>query len=354
MRKMFLLTVLNVLNQVSWAQLPVSGNARPSVLKTSVFDSKSGKLMPAWLSIKITDEAKSQPFELKNGTLDKIFTKPVEVELTAFAQGYKSETRTMKIDILPGGKTYEFVAVLPRVSHSLIVKVVDYETGNEVPQAKIELKDISNDSTQTFTAKAGENKEIAVSHIGNFEIICSAPGYLLYLTMVEINKEKTEAVLKIRKAPKPVNQNVAAEEPVKPVAKPIVTVKTEVAKPIETLAFGELKKGKAFILKNIFFDQSSPVLRNESFAELDKLAETLNQNPAIRIEIRGHTDNTGNFDANVKLSRERCESVVNYLISKGISKNRLEFKGRGPIDAIAPNTTEENKKRNRRVEFIVL
>jgi len=356
MRKIFLLIVLLALNHILWAQLPVnrSSNAKPSILQVKVFDAKTVKPIPAWLTIKITDEANSKPFELKNGSLEKIFTKPVEIELTAFAKDYAPWTKNVTIEISPGGKTYEFVAALVKISHTLTVKVIDYETGNEVPQAKIELKDVNNNSTQTFNVRAGERQETPVSHFGNFEIICDVPGYLLYLTMVEINKEKTEALLKIRKAPKPVNQVAAVEEPAKPIARVTTTTKTEATKPVETLSFGELKKGKSVALSNIFFDQSSPVLRTESFVELDKLAEVLNKNPAIRIEIRGHTDNTGNFDANVKLSKERCESVVNYLTGKGISKNRLEFKGRGPIDAIAPNTTEENKKKNRRVEFIVL
>jgi outer membrane protein OmpA-like peptidoglycan-associated protein len=87
---------------------------------------------------------------------------------------------------------------------------------------------------------------------------------------------------------------------------------------------------------------------------LDELLEVMKQNPAIRVEIRGHTDNVGDFELNVKLSRDRCQSVVDYLIQKGINANRLQTVGRGPVDAVAPNTTEENRKKNRRVEFIVL
>ncbi len=123
---------------------------------------------------------------------------------------------------------------------------------------------------------------------------------------------------------------------------------------IETKTFGKIEKGKSIILKNIYFDQSSPVLRTDSYPELDALVEVLAQNPGIRIEIRGHTDNVGDFDLNVKLSKERCQSVEEYLVKKGIQRDRLQSKGRGSLEPIAPNTSEENKKKNRRVEFVVL
>ncbi len=123
---------------------------------------------------------------------------------------------------------------------------------------------------------------------------------------------------------------------------------------IESKTFGKIEKGKSIILKNIYFDQSSPVLRADSYPELDALTDVLAQNPSVRIEIRGHTDNVGDFDLNVKLSKERCQSVEQYLIKKGIQRERLQSVGRGSLDPIAPNTSEENKKKNRRVEFVVL
>lgn len=65
------------------------------------------------------------------------------------------------------------------------------------------------------------------------------------------------------------------------------------------------------------------MLRQKSFAELDRLVEVLVQNPTLRIELRGHTDNAGDFDANVKLSRDRCQSVIAYLVQRGVDRQRL-------------------------------
>jgi peptidoglycan-associated lipoprotein len=82
-------------------------------------------------------------------------------------------------------------------------------------------------------------------------------------------------------------------------------------------------------IDNIFFDFASDVLRPESTVSLDKLVETLNDNPNIVIELGSHTDSRGNDDFNLDLSNRRAQSVVNYLISKGISTDRLVSKGYG-------------------------
>lgn len=155
----------------------------------------------------------------------------------------------------------------------------------------------------------------------------------------------TPPIVETKPAPKPV-----VAPPAKPIADaPVVSTSAVAAKP-----FGVIEKGKPIRLDNIYFDQSSPVLRPESSAELDQLYNLLKEQPALRIEIRGYTDNQGDFDLNVQLSRDRCQAVVAYLVGKGIAKNRLKAAGRGPLDAVAPNTNEENRRKNRRVEFEVL
>ncbi|HMR55803.1 MAG TPA: OmpA family protein, partial [Cyclobacteriaceae bacterium] len=94
-----------------------------------------------------------------------------------------------------------------------------------------------------------------------------------------------------------------------------------------------------------------PILKPQSFPELDRLAQILEENPSIKIELQGHTDNVGNKVALQELSENRVMAVRTYLVNKGVKKDRITGKGFGPNKPIAPNDTEENRQRNRRVEF---
>jgi outer membrane protein OmpA-like peptidoglycan-associated protein len=112
--------------------------------------------------------------------------------------------------------------------------------------------------------------------------------------------------------------------------------------------------GSKIVLENIFFDYAKATLRSESYPELDRLVELLNKFPTVRIEISGHTDNKGSLTTNKRLSKARAESVVNFLIKKGIPASRLEFEGYAYLQPISDNNTAEGRQKNRRVEFKVL
>ncbi|MCF8346214.1 MAG: OmpA family protein [Bacteroidales bacterium] len=109
-----------------------------------------------------------------------------------------------------------------------------------------------------------------------------------------------------------------------------------------------------FELNNIFFEINKATLREESFTELDVLKRMMDKNPDLKIEIRGHTDITGSYEFNMELSQNRAESVVRYLVTKGISIERLQYKGFGPELPIATNETKEGQQLNRRVGFRVI
>lgn len=112
--------------------------------------------------------------------------------------------------------------------------------------------------------------------------------------------------------------------------------------------------GNVVELKNIFFDVNKWDLKPESKAELEKLIAFLVKNPLIKIEIGGHTDNTGDKKANLTLSSNRAKAVYDYLVASGkVTSNRLAFKGYGDIKPKVPNDTPENKAMNRRTEFKV-
>ena len=115
-----------------------------------------------------------------------------------------------------------------------------------------------------------------------------------------------------------------------------------------------IEKGAVIRLNNIFFDSGKYTLLAESFAELDILFGLLNDNKNIKIEIAGHTDAVGSDVDNLTLSNNRANAVVNYLLGKGIAKDRLSAKGYGETKFIATNDTDEGKQLNRRVEFVIL
>lgn len=112
--------------------------------------------------------------------------------------------------------------------------------------------------------------------------------------------------------------------------------------------------GKRVVLNNIFFETGKAVLTPASFAELDKLTGIMNDNATMKIEISGHTDNTGSETVNLRLSLERANAVASYLFSKGIDRIRIETRGIGPAQPIESNETAAGRAANRRVEFKIL
>ncbi|WP_313804308.1 OmpA family protein [Flavobacterium sp.] len=120
------------------------------------------------------------------------------------------------------------------------------------------------------------------------------------------------------------------------------------------LYLNPIEKGETIRLNNIFFASGKYQLLSESFAELDKLLAILKSNAAMKIEISGHTDAVGGDADNMTLSNNRANAVMNYLVGKGIAKDRLSAKGYGETKFIATNDTEDGKQQNRRVEFVIL
>lgn len=110
--------------------------------------------------------------------------------------------------------------------------------------------------------------------------------------------------------------------------------------------------GKAHIFKNIIFESGKADLLPSSFNELNELAEYLNNNPIVKANIIGHTDNVGKKEDNLALSKNRAQTVLNFLKEKNISASRLSFDGKGDLQPISSNDTEEDRQNNRRVEVV--
>lgn len=109
--------------------------------------------------------------------------------------------------------------------------------------------------------------------------------------------------------------------------------------------------GAVIEMRDVFFDTGRFILRKDSYSQLGMLVKYLKNKPGSRIEIRGHTDNTGKADDNLILSEKRARAVYNYLVSAGIDKKRLTYTGLGQTQPVATNETIEGRQKNRRVEF---
>ncbi|MFN8258423.1 MAG: OmpA family protein [Bacteroidales bacterium] len=120
------------------------------------------------------------------------------------------------------------------------------------------------------------------------------------------------------------------------------------------LFLAPIEVGQIVKLNNIFFDSNKSELKPESYPELDRVVEALNNNLKLEIEIDGYTDNVGQDDYNLKLSEERARAVHRYLLGKGILKSRLSSKGFGKQNPVDDNQTESGRQNNRRVEFVIL
>jgi outer membrane protein OmpA-like peptidoglycan-associated protein len=116
----------------------------------------------------------------------------------------------------------------------------------------------------------------------------------------------------------------------------------------------EAIKNFSGVMKGIEFDVNKATIRKKSFATLDAAVKVLTDYPKLRIEVSGHTDTDGKKDHNMQLSADRADSVKKYLVDKGIAADRIETRGAGPDEPIAPNDTNANKQKNRRIEFKIL
>ena len=114
-----------------------------------------------------------------------------------------------------------------------------------------------------------------------------------------------------------------------------------------------IEPGKVCDLRDIYYETNSYTLTHSSRVVLALFIEFLKDNPTVKVEIQGHTDNIGNDDANQKLSEQRAKAVYDYVIGKGIPANRLRYKGYGESQPIADNNTAAGRAKNRRTVFLI-
>jgi OmpA-OmpF porin, OOP family len=134
-----------------------------------------------------------------------------------------------------------------------------------------------------------------------------------------------------------------------------LTKVTDTSKPIQKdFVLTPVVVGDKISLKNIYFEMSKADLLKESYAELDRLVTLMTDNTGMEIRLEGHTDIIGDKELNMQLSKDRVWNVRKYLVSKGIRVDRIQVVGYGDTKPIVTKGTDEERKINRRVEFVIL
>ena len=116
----------------------------------------------------------------------------------------------------------------------------------------------------------------------------------------------------------------------------------------------QLQKTEFILSGGINFETGKAELLSVAYPELDKVLKVMKDYPDTKWKIEGHTDNTGNYNKNIELSKQRAQSAYNYFVSNGIDRSRLIINGYGPDFPIADNKTETGKALNRRVAIILI
>ena len=283
-----------------------------------VYNQKTNDPLQAEVEIRLVDK---DAFKLRSNEAGKFTSKIPEVSgyaLTASLEGFLPVSASLNIPVIYSDTTIHIDLPLTPIAKQLILngKILDQKTNKQIP-AKLELALSGKKQPSKKIDAANGSYEQNIEQLGWYVITGSAEGYLNAVDSIWINDKEVT----------PITKDMALQ-------------------PIEV--------GLTVRLKNIYFDFDKTSLKNESFAELDKVVGFLKQNSSVEIEISGHTDNKGSDDYNQTLSQGRSEAVVNYIISQGIDSFRLTAHGYGESKPIDTNDSDEGRANNRRVEFTVL
>ena len=227
-----------------------------------------------------------------------------------YVSSWNKENPSRRLDI------YQFELypeISPKIMCYIVGNVFDAVTLKKL-DASVEVYDYESQKTiaHSVSDKKSGNFTTFLPHSGQFGLNVRRTGYLFYSAKITSEKDSLKVALQ------------------------------------------PIKKGEIIVLNNIFFAFNSAELQYESEKEINEIYEFLVKNPTLKIKINGHTDNIGSAKFNKKLSEDRAAAVLNALIDKGISSDRLTSEGFGFSKPIDTNDTEEGRENNRRVECVIL
>lgn len=290
-------------------------------LVMSVFDSEIFKPLEALFNITdtLTKEnltVKTTPAGQGRYSLELPIGK--NYKIVASAEGFESNGFDFSLlDDIIFSEFERNLALTPK-KKEFIINVSDFETQADVA-AEIVIYNLDRDETIVLTAEDIKDGKAAIMlrEGDKYEFNIKGPkGYAFFNSTVDLKSETEKRTLDVELKP--------------------------------------LKAKTSITLNNISFGPNSADLDELSFAELGRAVMLIQDNPSILVEISAHTDDVGSERYNLKLSERRAESVVSYLVEKGVSVERLVAKGYGESMPLVPNNSEENKTINRRVEFKII
>jgi outer membrane protein OmpA-like peptidoglycan-associated protein len=349
---------------------------------------RSGRLIPATLTITNENTRKIQRGTLQLGSYTVALPAGNVYRLDANYTGFRPVQKILRLDRVTDQQQTQQTIVLEMerevsTESPVNVTVVDYDTKQLIRQKlNVQIHEFNGkrvimtgpprDGRFTFLAEFGQKIRFTVE----------VEGYQPYEYTVDV-KDQHDITIRLQRAKNPVISEAppAAEPAPQSTTPPVVTPPTTTSPPVVSTPtptttaspavtetkpavpapsapvntdLSTLTSGKTVTLNNVYFDQSSYLLRPESYTQLNQLVALLKSRPGLKIEISGHTDNVGDPRLNLALSENRARVITSYLITNGITENRLRFKGYGQTQPIAANDTEENKRKNRRVEVRLL
>ncbi|OJJ14294.1 hypothetical protein BKI52_43200 [marine bacterium AO1-C] len=275
---------------------------------------------PVEAHVKVVNITKNRIVTLNTVATGGKYTSQVEsqseytLEITAL--GYDFFQGNIDTRKLNRGQDYEATISLKSNANKLILNIVDSETKKKL-NALVKYTNLNNNSSDAKPVTGGI-VNLFLNRDSKYTFEATAKGYFFKSFEIETDTLKAGQTIEL-------------------------TVELDV-----------LKMNAKIVLNDINFASGSAKLSEDSYVELGKVLKLMENNKEVKLEISAHTDNIGVYSRNMRLSRQRAQSVYSYLIKSGVDKKRLISKGYGSLKPLVPNNSKENRAKNRRVEFKVI
>ncbi|MBN2164922.1 MAG: OmpA family protein [Marinilabiliaceae bacterium] len=294
----------------------------PFTLMGTVIDANTGQPVQAEIVFKPIDNDSIALYRVASNKLNGNYSITIEDKASLVfevnATDYFPYKEIMHLKQNPNDIEQKDIALKPsKISYHLTGTIYEDET-NEIVNGKVSFTKPGEETPfavskmDTLTHKY----LISVEETGPFIVQVDAEGYFFLNAIQEF---KTDSTLELR-----------------------------------NFRLKKMKTGAKIVIENILFNSGKSTLKPTSYPELNKLATLLIENKSVKIEVSGHTDNVGSASINKKLSKARALTVRNYLLSKGVEAERVNYEGYGFDQPIADNKTADGRAQNRRVEIKVI